>query len=81
MVISVYPESKVLIEILFPYRYDIRNKFQKQLDSLDHSGKLLIEEKEEYGSNLPPQESRFCAFSLNSHKLSKIAIQLKIDVF
>ena len=43
--ISVDPESKVPIKILFAYRYD--NKFKKQLDGLDHSGKVLPEEKVE----------------------------------
>ena len=49
----------------------------KQLDSSDHSGKVLTEEKVEYGSNLPPQECGLCIFSFNSHKLSKMASQLK----
>ena len=79
IVISAEPESKVPIKMLFPYRY---NKwFLKQLDSLDHGGKVLTEEKVEYGSNLLPQEYRLCTFSFNSHKLSKMAIQLKIDLF
>ena len=69
MVISADPEPKVPIKMLFPYRY---NKwFLKQLDSLDHSGKVLTEEKVEYGSNFPPQECRLCTFSFNSHKFSK----------
>ena len=68
MVISADPECKVPngIKMLFPYRY---NKcFLKQLDRLDHSEKVLIEEKVEYGSNLPPQECRLCTSSFNSQK-------------
>ena len=79
MVISVGPKSESPIKILFPYRY--YNKFSKPLDSLDHSIRVLTEEKVEYGSNLLPQECRFCAFSFNSYELSKIAIQLTIDLF
>ena len=79
MVISADPESKVPIKMLFPYRYIIW--FLKLLDSLDHSGKVLTEEKVEYESNLPPQECRLCTSSFNSHKLSKMAVQLKIDLF
>ena len=79
MVNTFDPKSELPIKILFPYRYN--NKFYKQLDSLDHSVKVLTEEKVECGSNLLPQECRFCAFSFNSYELSKIAIQLKIDLF
>ena len=43
MVIYADPESKVPITMLFPYRYS--KWILKQLDSLDHSGKVLIEEK------------------------------------
>ena len=63
-------ESKVPIQIPFPFRYN--NKCKTLLDSLDYSGKVLTEERVEYGSNLPLQECRFCAFSFNSHKLSKL---------